>query len=114
MREFGDDIVLCVNNLSRFPQPVELDLRQWEGVQPVELLGGAQFPRIGELPYLLTVAGHGFYWLRIPRLPRPSAEPAASHREEPSSDSGEPLSASMSTAPQPEQPVDLLVAEDDE
>jgi maltose alpha-D-glucosyltransferase/alpha-amylase len=77
VRAFGDDIVLCVNNLSRFPQPVELDLRAWEGAEPVELLGGAHFPRIGELPYLLTVAGHGFYWLRIPRVPHPDAEPAA-------------------------------------
>ncbi len=65
VREFGDDIVLCVNNLSRFPQPVELDLRQWEGWHPVELLGTVQFPQIGELPYLLTVAGHGFYWFRL-------------------------------------------------
>jgi maltose alpha-D-glucosyltransferase/alpha-amylase len=38
IREFGDDVVLCVNNLSRFPQPIELDLRQWQGVEPVELL----------------------------------------------------------------------------
>ena len=45
VREFGDDIVLCVNNLSRFPQPVELDLRPWEGAQPIELIGGAHFPR---------------------------------------------------------------------
>jgi maltose alpha-D-glucosyltransferase/alpha-amylase len=67
VREFGDDIVLCVNNLSRFPQPVELDLRPWQGVEPIELLGGTHFPAIGELPYLLTLAGHGFYWLRIPR-----------------------------------------------
>ncbi|MDQ1641703.1 MAG: maltose alpha-D-glucosyltransferase / alpha-amylase, partial [Actinomycetota bacterium] len=65
VREFGDDIVLCVNNLSRFPQPVELDLRKWEGCNPVELLGTVPFPRIGELPYLLTVAGHGFYWFRL-------------------------------------------------
>jgi maltose alpha-D-glucosyltransferase/alpha-amylase len=49
-REFGDDIVLCVNNLSRFPQPVELDLRHWEGYEPIELLGHVRFPRIGELP----------------------------------------------------------------
>src|SRR5205085_30675 len=41
------------------------------------LLGGAHFPRIGELPYLLTVAGHGFYWLRIPRVPHPTYEPSA-------------------------------------
>jgi maltose alpha-D-glucosyltransferase / alpha-amylase len=57
--------VLCVNNLSRFPQPVELDLRLYEGHRPIELLGGVEFPRIGELPYLLTLAGHGFYWFRL-------------------------------------------------
>jgi maltose alpha-D-glucosyltransferase/alpha-amylase len=65
-REHGEDAVLCVNNLSRFPQPVELDLRRWEGVTPVELLGGAQFPQIGELPYLLTLGGYGFLWFRLP------------------------------------------------
>src|ERR1700712_5596112 len=65
------DTVLCVNNLSRFPQPVELDLRRWEGVRPVELLGGVRFPEIGELPYLLTLGGYGFYWIR---LPAPSAD----------------------------------------
>ena len=65
VREFGDDIVLCVNNLSRFPQPVELDLRRWESCHPVELLGTVPFPEIGELPYLLTIAGHGFYWFRL-------------------------------------------------
>jgi maltose alpha-D-glucosyltransferase/alpha-amylase len=61
------DTVLCVNNLSRFPQPVELDLRRWEGVRPVELLGGVRFPEIGELPYLLTLGGYGFYWIRLPQ-----------------------------------------------
>jgi maltose alpha-D-glucosyltransferase/alpha-amylase len=66
-REFGDDTVLCVNNLSRFPQPVELDLRKWEGAEPIEMLGGVPFPRIGELPYLLTLGSHGFYWFRIPQ-----------------------------------------------
>jgi len=65
MRVFGDDIVLCVNNLSRFPQPVELDLRRWEGYRPIELLGTVHFPLIGELPYLLTLPGHGFYWFRL-------------------------------------------------
>jgi maltose alpha-D-glucosyltransferase/alpha-amylase len=65
VREFGDDIVLCVNNLSRFAQPVELDLRKYEGRTPLELLGGVHFPRIGELPYLLTLPGHGFYWFQI-------------------------------------------------
>jgi maltose alpha-D-glucosyltransferase/alpha-amylase len=67
VRAFGDDVVLCVNNLSRFPQPVELDLRRHEGSEPVELVGGVHFPLIGELPYLLTLAPHGFYWFRLVR-----------------------------------------------
>jgi maltose alpha-D-glucosyltransferase / alpha-amylase len=66
VREYDGDTVLCVNNLSRFPQPVELDLRRWEGVVPVEPLGGTRFPQIGELPYLLTLTGYGFYWFRVP------------------------------------------------
>ena len=60
------DRILCVNNLSRFPQPVELDLRRFMGVTPVECMGGVTFPRIGELPYLLTLPGHGFYWFQLP------------------------------------------------
>ena len=63
------DTILCVNNLSRFPQPVELDLRRWEGMRPTELLGGVPFPRIGELSYLLTVGGYGFYWFRLTSVP---------------------------------------------
>jgi maltose alpha-D-glucosyltransferase / alpha-amylase len=65
VRTFGDDVVMCVNNLSRFAQPVELDLRRYEDWRPVELLGGVEFPMIGELPYFLTLAGHGFYWFRL-------------------------------------------------
>jgi maltose alpha-D-glucosyltransferase/alpha-amylase len=66
VRQWGEDRVMCVNNLSRSAQAVELDLRVYEGVQPVEMLGGAHFPRIGELPYLLTLGSHGFYWFRLP------------------------------------------------
>ena len=71
VRRFGDDIVLCVNNLSRFPQPVELDLRQFERYTPIELTGRVEFPQIGVLPYMLTLAGHGFYWFE---LSKPTAE----------------------------------------
>ena len=60
------DRILCVNNLSRFPQPVELDLRRFRGVTPVECMGGVTFPPVGELPYLLTLPGHGFYWFQLP------------------------------------------------
>jgi maltose alpha-D-glucosyltransferase / alpha-amylase len=65
VREFGDDRVLCVNNLSRFPQPVELDLRPFDGWRPVELTGLVPFPPIGELPYLLSLPGHGFMWFAL-------------------------------------------------
>ncbi|MFD7656745.1 alpha-glucosidase C-terminal domain-containing protein, partial [Actinosynnema sp. NPDC059797] len=58
-------VVLCVNNLSRFAQPVELDLCAYRGRTPVEMTGGARFPRVGDQPYSLTLAGHGFYWLEL-------------------------------------------------
>ncbi len=65
VREFGDDRVLCVANLSRFPQPVELDLRRFSGYRPVEMTGEVSFPNIGDLPYLLTLPGHGHYWFAL-------------------------------------------------
>ena len=60
-----EDIVLCVNNLSRFPQPCELMLEQLAGKVPIELTGRVPFPPIGELPYFVTLAGHGFYWFEL-------------------------------------------------
>ncbi|MEV0128928.1 maltose alpha-D-glucosyltransferase [Dactylosporangium sp. NPDC050688] len=65
VRVHEDDVVLCVNNLSRFPQPIELNLQQWAGWTPIELTGHVQFPNIGQLPYLLTLPGHGFYWFQL-------------------------------------------------
>ncbi|HXB89733.1 MAG TPA: maltose alpha-D-glucosyltransferase [Mycobacterium sp.] len=65
VREADDDVVLCVNNLSRFPQPIELNLQHWSGYTPVELTGQVKFPPIGQLPYLLTLPGHGFYWFEL-------------------------------------------------
>jgi maltose alpha-D-glucosyltransferase / alpha-amylase len=59
------DRMLCVNNLSRYPQPVELDLSRFAGYVPVETMGGVAFPPIGELSYLLTLPGYGFYWLML-------------------------------------------------
>ncbi len=54
-RDFGDDTVLCVNNLSRFPQPVELDLRRWEGYEPIEMIGHVRFPRDRGTPLLVDL-----------------------------------------------------------
>ena len=65
VNEDAGDTVLCVNNMSRFPQPVELDLSAWRGGTLHELTGGVPFPRIGDLPYLLTLPGHGFYWFAV-------------------------------------------------
>jgi maltose alpha-D-glucosyltransferase/alpha-amylase len=57
--------ILVVNNLSRFVQPVELDLRSFTGSVPVELFGETVFPRIGEAPYFLSLGPHTFYWFRL-------------------------------------------------
>jgi maltose alpha-D-glucosyltransferase/alpha-amylase len=65
LREHGDEIILCVANVGRSAQPVELDLSRYKGRVPVELLGRTPFPPIGDLPYLLTLGGHGFLWFRL-------------------------------------------------
>jgi maltose alpha-D-glucosyltransferase/alpha-amylase len=65
LREFEDDLVLCVHNIARSAQAVELDLSAYEGRHPVELFGRSRFPRIGELPYLLTLAPRGFFWFSL-------------------------------------------------
>jgi maltose alpha-D-glucosyltransferase / alpha-amylase len=70
LRSSPQETILCVNNLSRFAQPVELDLRRFAGWTPVELVGKVHFPRIGELPYLLTMAPHGFYWFVLENTER--------------------------------------------
>ncbi len=59
--------ILVVANLSRHSQYVELDMRAHAGAIPIELSGGAAFPRIGDSPYLLTLAPYGFYWFLVTR-----------------------------------------------
>jgi maltose alpha-D-glucosyltransferase / alpha-amylase len=65
LREYGEDSILCVANLSRSAQPVELNLSEFKGRVPVEMLGRTTFPPIGDLPYLLTLSAHGFYWFSL-------------------------------------------------
>ena len=65
LREYGDETILCVANLGRSAQPVELDLARYRGRVPVEMMGRTAFPPIGELPYLLTLPACGFYWFRL-------------------------------------------------
>ena len=65
IRSYGGDVVLCVHNLARSAQAVELDLSRYAGRVPVEMLGRTPFPRIGEWPYLLTLAPRGFFWFQL-------------------------------------------------
>ena len=63
------DVVLCVFNLSRFAQPVELQLAQYEGLIPIEMLGHVPFPAVGTLPYFVTLAPYGFLWFNLVERP---------------------------------------------
>ena len=65
IRSYQNENVLVVQNLADSPQPVELDLRRFQGAVPVEILGETRFPRIGELRYMLTLGSYGFYWFRL-------------------------------------------------
>jgi maltose alpha-D-glucosyltransferase/alpha-amylase len=77
LREHEGETVLCVANLARTAQGVELDLGAFRGRVPVEMTGQSAFPPISELPYFLTLPGHGFYWFLLDA----AAEPPAWHEE---------------------------------
>lgn len=77
LRTLDQQTILVVANLSRFSQFVELDLSEYRGCTPTELFGQTPFPRIGELPYLLTLGPHSFYWFSI----QPSVEPSLAKSE---------------------------------
>src|SRR5436190_4036769 len=62
LREYGDERILCVANLARTAQPVELDLAGSKGRVPVELTGRTPFPPISDRPYMITLPSHGFLW----------------------------------------------------
>jgi maltose alpha-D-glucosyltransferase/alpha-amylase len=67
LREYQEQTVLVVNNLSGFAQPAELDLRHFTSMVPVELLGNQPFPAIKEQPYFLSLSPYAFYWFRLDR-----------------------------------------------
>ncbi|HLJ41926.1 MAG TPA: maltose alpha-D-glucosyltransferase [Candidatus Acidoferrales bacterium] len=74
LRRDGDEQILCVANLSRFAQPVDLDLSKLEGMLPIEMLGYVEFPVVEQQPYRLTLAPYGFLWLEL--HPKPEASTA--------------------------------------
>jgi maltose alpha-D-glucosyltransferase / alpha-amylase len=65
VRQYGEEVILCVANLSRSAQATELDLSPWKERVPLEMLGRTRFPAIGELPYMITLAPYGFYWFQL-------------------------------------------------
>src|SRR6202161_2199571 len=65
VRQYGDQVILCVANLSRSAQATELDLSPWKERIPLEMLGRTRFPAIGELPYMITLAPYRFYWFQL-------------------------------------------------
>ncbi|AKJ03632.1 trehalose synthase [Archangium gephyra] len=67
-REYEGQTILIICNLSRFAQPAVLDMREWEGQVPVELIGETPFPRISGMPYQLTLGPYMFLWFRLEKL----------------------------------------------
>ncbi|HKS19888.1 MAG TPA: maltose alpha-D-glucosyltransferase [Bradyrhizobium sp.] len=73
VRQYQDEVILCVANLSRSAQATELDLSAFKGRIPQEMLGRTRFPAIGDLPYMVTLSPYGFYWFQL--LERDKSEP---------------------------------------
>ncbi len=82
VRRYESEHILCVANLSRFLQAVELDLSAWKGLVPVELFSSNEMPVIGDNPYFLTLGPHAFYWFAmqprtVPTIQSDGAQAAA-------------------------------------
>ncbi len=65
VRQYQNDVLLCVANLSRSAQAAEIDLSPWRGRIPFEMLGRTNFPPIGESAYVVTLGPYGFYWFQL-------------------------------------------------
>lgn len=65
IRRLGDEIILVVANLSRFAEPVELDLSDFNQMVPIELFSRNEFPPIEERPFFLTLSPHAFFWFSL-------------------------------------------------
>lgn len=72
LRHFEGESALLINNLSKYRQYVELDLHKFAGYTPIEMFGETEFPRIGELPYLISLGSYDFYWFDL-RKPKSGA-----------------------------------------
>src|SRR6195952_4890357 len=77
VRQHESETIVCVANLSRSAQAAEIDLSPWKGRVPMEMLGRTAFPRIGELPYLVTLPPYGFFWFLLGDPSEPDIKPTA-------------------------------------
>src|SRR6516225_4758953 len=82
LRRYESDQIFCVANLSRFAQPVELDLSAFAGMKPVEMFGYSEFPVLGTTPYQLSLNPYGFYWFELHRSSEPVEIRPATELEE--------------------------------
>jgi maltose alpha-D-glucosyltransferase/alpha-amylase len=78
VRQYEDEVLLCVANMSRSAQAAEIDLSPWRGRVPHEMLGRTRFPRIGEAPYVITLAPYGFFWFQLREEGQAGGEPLSS------------------------------------
>jgi maltose alpha-D-glucosyltransferase/alpha-amylase len=81
VRQYENDTIVCIANLSRSAQAAEIDLSPWKGRIPLEMLGRSAFPRIGELPYLVTLPPYGFFWFLLCDQPDAQDEVRTNQRE---------------------------------
>ncbi|MEW5978682.1 MAG: maltose alpha-D-glucosyltransferase [Acidobacteriota bacterium] len=76
IRRHGEEVILVIMNMSRYAQYVELDLSAYRGMVPMEVFGQSAFPPIGELPYLVTLGPHAFYWFALQTQAVTTMEPS--------------------------------------
>lgn len=69
IRRYEADTILCIVNLSRFSQPLELDLSSYKGMTPIELIGGTEFPTISDSPYFFILSPYSYYWFQLTGSP---------------------------------------------
>ncbi len=69
VRYTDDEIILCVNNLSEYPEHIQLELPKYVGYTPTEVFSENEFPEIGEFPYFLTMNPYSFYWFKLVKKP---------------------------------------------
>jgi maltose alpha-D-glucosyltransferase/alpha-amylase len=108
IREYDGERIVCVANLSRFAQPVSLDLSRFVGLMPVEMLGYVPFPLITRAPYPLTLAPYSFLWLELQLAPPQPDRVTQQQQHEPARDLlliTEPMGHPVEEVPGPPEEV---------